>query len=251
MVKKKNAGGKEQYVCTVCGYNMVDSFPEYCPFCGAGRDGFLTATEISRKFRVVETGVTDSVTMLRSQPALGYEHAAYRIDTGNHVCWIDCPSTFDDSLTAVDQIMYTHHHFLGAGNLYQKHFRATLAIHWKDSRHELCRGYTFDRQFDPDFTKDDIEAVHIDGHTPGFTLYRHNDVLFLCDYVFYNGQRAKFNPYGPVKPTRRGGARLDRFLGRRKIKYVCGFDYVADFAVWHEKFAELLADDVFSAGDRQ
>jgi hydroxyacylglutathione hydrolase len=144
---------KEQYVCTVCGYNMVDRCPEQCPFCGAARENFLTSAEISRHYRVVETKITDSITMLRSEPALGFEHAAFRIATENHVYWIDCPSTFDQSLGRVDRIMYTHHHFLGAGNLYQEHMGAALAIHRRDSGHDLCRGYDFDLGFDKDFAE--------------------------------------------------------------------------------------------------
>jgi len=241
MTEKKNHLLKEQYVCTVCGYNMIGYFPEHCPFCGAGRENFLTTQEISRNYRVVGTEVSDTVTMLRSQPPLGFEHAAYRIDGGGRIYWIDCPSTFDDSIGPVDEIIYTHHHFLGAGNLYRKHLGAALAIHWKDSSHDLCRGYEFDRLLDSDLSKKKIiRAVHLDGHTPGFLVYFYNDMLFLCDYVFYNGESAKFNPYGPPKLTRLGGEKLKRLLKKHQFRLVCGFDYVAEFGTWHEKFVELF-----------
>ncbi len=31
----------EQYVCTVCGFNMVEHYPSKCPFCGASQDKFF------------------------------------------------------------------------------------------------------------------------------------------------------------------------------------------------------------------
>lgn len=237
---------KEQYVCTVCGYNMVERFPKQCPFCGASRENFLTAAEVSSNYRVMETEITETVSMLRSQPALGFEHAAYRIATDNGVFWVDCPSTFDPSLDPVDRIYYTHHHFLGAGNIYQKHFKAGLAIDHRDAGHDLCLGYRFDHLIREDFSLDGLQAVHIDGHTPGFTIYRHGDVLLLCDYVFFNSERAKFNPYGPVKPTRLGGARIYRLLQEWGIRLVCGYDYAAGIDTWQDRFEELLSNDVLT-----
>ncbi len=32
-----------QYVCTICGFNMIGYYPEYCPFCGAPNTVFLTS----------------------------------------------------------------------------------------------------------------------------------------------------------------------------------------------------------------
>lgn len=242
---------KKQFVCTVCGYNMVDRYPQKCPFCGAGRENYLTAAEVSRHHRVIETPVTDRVSMLKSHPALGFEHAAYRLDTGNGSVLIDCPATFDQTLAGIDRIMYTHNHFLGAGNLYRDHFKAELNIHLRDAGHDLCRGYVFDNLFVDNFTDNGIEAVHINGHTQGFTIYRHRDCLFVCDYVFYNGARAKFNPYGPVQTTRQGGTRLYQLLRTWDIRKVCGFDYVADFSAWWDKFEEMLSSDVILARHEQ
>jgi len=88
--------------------------------------------------------------------------------------------------------------------------------------------------------------VHINGHTPGFTVFRYKDVLLLCYYIFYNGRRSKFNPYGPVHPTRQGGAKLYRLLQEWEISLVCGFDYVANFAEWQTKFEELLSHDLLT-----
>lgn len=236
----------EQFVCTVCGYNMVERHPEHCPFCGASSEYFLTAAEVTRNYRVNKEQIHDRITMLRSEPPLGFEHAAYRITTDNNVYWIDCPSTFDPDLEPVDMIMYTHHHFLGAGNLYQSRYGSSLAIHREDSGHDLCRGYRFNSLLGEKFDLDGIHGLHINGHTPGFTLYRFADAVFLCDYVFYNHRRAKFNPYGPAEKTRQGGTRISRCLREWQIRLVCGFDYVARIDDWMDKFDVLLNKDVLS-----
>ncbi|MCX9011866.1 MAG: hypothetical protein OIN66_12175 [Candidatus Methanoperedens sp.] len=47
----------EQYVCTVCGYNMAGYLPDNCPFCGATKDRFITSQECSARYGVVETPV--------------------------------------------------------------------------------------------------------------------------------------------------------------------------------------------------
>jgi len=123
----------EQYVCQVCGFNMIGFHPDNCPFCGAARRHFITAEECSARYRVVGTPVNGKVTRLNSHPALGIEHAAYRIETDRGASWIDSPSSFDPSLQRADMIFFTHHHFLGASNLYREHFNAEVRIHHEDS----------------------------------------------------------------------------------------------------------------------
>ena len=95
-------------------------------------------------------------------PPLGIEHAAYRIETGG-VCWIDCPSSFDASLKKTDTIFFTHHHFLGASNLYPELFTAEARIHQDDSIHEICRPFTFDGTFKENFARDDLIHFAPDG----------------------------------------------------------------------------------------
>jgi hydroxyacylglutathione hydrolase len=227
---------KEQYVCLVCGFNMVGFHPDSCPFCGARKERFITAEECSARFKVVGTPVNEKVTRLNSQPALGFEHAAYRIETGDGACWIDCPSSFNASLPPVDTILFTHHHFLGASNLYREHFPARIGIHEADARHEICRRFTFDDLFAQDFTHRGIEAFHIDGHTPGFTFYIFEDTLFICDYVFLDGDGMKFNPFGPADRTIAGGRRIRELLDGRPLTTVCGYNYVIDYADWWRRF---------------
>ena len=70
---------KEQYVCTVCGFNMIGHYPAHCPFCGTLQNKFMTAEERLRRYNVQSTRVNNKVSQLLSTPRLGYEHAAYRI----------------------------------------------------------------------------------------------------------------------------------------------------------------------------
>ncbi len=231
---------KEQYVCTACGFNMIGYYPENCPFCGAPREKFLTSEECSTKFKVKGTPVKEKVTRLNSVPALGLEHAAYRIERGTRAFWIDCPSSFDKSLKPADVITFTHHHFLGASNQYRRLFPSEVRIHRLDSTHGICQAFTFDKAFEQDFTDHGIEAFHIGGHTPGFTLYLWEDVLFICDYVFLRGDEMTFNPFGPGRETREGGKKIGHIIEGRKITKVCGYNYVADYLAWKEDFEELL-----------
>lgn len=227
---------KEQYVCLVCGFNMIGFHPERCPFCGASARHFITAAECSARFEVVSTPVNGKVTRLNSRPALGIEHAAYRIETGRGACWIDCPSCFDASLEQADAIFFTHHHFLGASNLYRKYFKAQVRIHHEDSVHAICHPFSFDVVFEDHFVHQGIEAFPIDGHTPGFTLYIFEDVLLICDYVFLDEGAMKYNPFGPADRTIAGGERIRKILDGRALSLVCGYDYVIDYDDWKNRF---------------
>jgi hydroxyacylglutathione hydrolase len=230
---------KEQYVCLVCGFNMVGFYPDTCPFCGAPKKRFITMEECSTRFRVVSTPVNDKVTRLNSQPALGYEHAAYRIETGQSAVWIDCPSSFDASLLPIETILFTHHHFLGASNLYRELFSARVGIHQEDSRHGICSPFSFDDLFNRDFHHHGIEAFHIDGHTPGFTLYIFEETLFICDYVFLEDDGMKLNPFGPADRTRAGYHRIRELFADRRLATVCGFNYVIEFPEWWRRFVSV------------
>jgi len=109
---------REQYVCLVCGFNMVSFHPDRCPFCGAASKHFMTAEECSARYKGVATPVSEKVARLNSHPPLGLKHADYRIETGHGPCWIDSPSSFDPPIKRAETIFFTRHHFLGASNLY-------------------------------------------------------------------------------------------------------------------------------------
>jgi hydroxyacylglutathione hydrolase len=231
----------KQHVCLVCGYNMVGYFPIQCPFCGADRVNFITANECSERFKVVVTPVTERVERLNSSPALGLEHAAYRVETDKSSLMIDCPSAFDPTILPVDHIIFTHHHFLGASNLYRDKLGAMVSIHRLDSHNDLTKGFVFDDLFDRGFVKDGLEAYPIDGHTTGFTFYIFDEVLFICDYVFLkNGRVRKFNRFGPAEKTATGGQRLLDLLAGRSVTTVCGYNYVTSFERWVRGVESLL-----------
>lgn len=231
---------KEQYVCTVCGFNMVGYYPDFCPFCGAPKGKFITSAECSARYKVVDTPVNKKVTRLNSVPPLGFEHAAYRIETEGKAFWVDCPSCFDKSLKPADVITFTHHHFLGASNQYRDYFHAPVRIHKLDSAHSICLAFTFDATFTGNCIELGIETFHMGGHTPGFTCYLFEDVLFICDYVFLERNGMRFNPFGPQKETREGAVKINTVLQGRKLSTVCGWNYVVDYKDWKERFDNLL-----------
>jgi hydroxyacylglutathione hydrolase len=230
---------KEQYVCLVCGFNMVGYHPNKCPFCGASREKFITSDECSGRFSVKGSSVNKKVTRLNSVPSLGLEHSAYRIETNNKTYWIDCPSSFDNRLKPMDVIIFTHHHFLGASNLYREYFSSRVCIQKQDSVHEICQAFTFDETFLENFTENGIEAFHIDGHTPGFTFYIFEDILFVCDYVFIKDGKMVYNSFGPEEATRKGGKKLKNIIENRNITMVCGYNYVIDYTDWKALFDNL------------
>ena len=232
--------GVEQYVCQVCGYNMAGYHPAFCPFCGATKDKFLTADENSARHHVEGMHVNAQVTRFNTVPKLGYEHAAYRVEAEGMVVLIDCPSTFDRSLPGVDVITFTHHHFLGACNLYRDLYPARVAIHEEDIHNDLCRGFTFDDLFLGSYCYRGLHAVHIGGHTPGFTCYFFRDVLFICDYVMKDGGKMALNPYGPRMKTKEGLVRLLEHIPDYPVSTVCGVDYVIDYPSWEKMVRPLI-----------
>ena len=219
---------------------MIKYYPNYCPFCGASRDNFITAEVCTQNYKVIGTKVNNKITCLNSYPKLGLENSAYSIDIGDKYIWIDCPSTFKNDLELMDKILFTHHHFLGASNLYRAHYTAFLWIHKKDSENNLAKMHPFDKKFKQNFTLSGIEAFHIDGHTPGFTIYIFEDVLFICDYLIPRNNGFIFNPFGPSKSTSDSAIIIKEIIEDRNLNKVCGYNYVMDFPNWKEIFEILL-----------
>jgi hypothetical protein len=221
---------------------MIGNPPTHCPFCGASWENFITAEECSRKYKVISYEVNNKVKRLKSVPGLGLEHAAYSVEISNSRIWIDCPSTFNADLDRMDKILFTHHHFLGASNLYRKYYTAFIWIHIRDAEHTLAKNHPFDKKFKNNFNIEGIiEAFHIDGHTPGFTFYLFEDVLFVCDYLIPHNDSFIFNPYGPSKNTTDGAKKLKKIIEANEITMVCGYNYVLDFPSWKEKFDQLFS----------
>ncbi len=232
-----------QWVCTACGFNLIGFQTKRCRFCGATPDRFITAAACSALHRVESRPVSARVTQLKSAPELGCEHAAYRVETDNAVVWIDCPSSFDANVTPIDYILFTHSDFLGASNLYRQQFGTQVWIHSQDAAHPNSRFFSFDHRFDGDFQISGIEAIVVGGHTPGYTLYFFEDVLFICDYVDLVEAQLAWNAYGNRIKTRQVGKRIHQILNDRPdpITTVCGVDYVWAYDSWKAQFDRLVA----------
>ena len=230
----------KQWVCLQCGYNMIGAMPEICPFCGAHHDHFMPWDEVEKKYHVTEYTINNYVSQLISVPKLGYEHAAYRIETGEGAVWIHSPSAFNRGLVPVDAILFTHRHFMGASNQYRRIWNTEIWLHELDARHRLATLFTVDRRFCDDFSVYGIEAYHTGGHTPGFTFYIYQDVLFICDYVFLTDACMSFNPYGPEQETIKQAKRIYEVVKRKSLKTVCGYNYITNFADWMTGFERLI-----------
>jgi diadenosine tetraphosphatase ApaH/serine/threonine PP2A family protein phosphatase len=230
----------KQWVCTTCGYNMIGEMPDRCPFCGATHDKFVAWDEAEKIYRVTPHRVNDYVTQLLSVPRLGLEHAAYRIETENGAVWIDCPSAFNRDLEPVEAIYFTHKDFLGASNQYRELWGAKVHLHALDAEIPIAQPFPVDRPFDGDFTERGIEAFHIGGHSPGFTMYIYRKVLFICDYAFPPGSKMRLNPFGPPKETRDRAVRILEVISGRSLETVCGYNFITEFDSWREDFKHLL-----------
>ena len=230
-----------QHVCTSCGYNIIGPAPQTCPFCGGAANQFLTDADCSARYAVDATAVAPGIERLSSVPRLGLEHTAYRVETADAAFMIDCPSSFDRNLPPVDVIAFTHKDFLGASNQYREHFGAEVWLHEKDTTHPLAQPFPFDRRFAGDFAERGIEAKHIGGHSPGFTVYLVGETLFPCDLVSYGGARKRLNPHGAGARAARDGARiLQAWLEGRRITRVCDLRYVTDYEEWKACLDELI-----------
>ncbi|WP_305908830.1 rubredoxin-like domain-containing protein [Methylomarinum sp. Ch1-1] len=230
----------KQWVCETCGYNMIGEQPEHCPFCGADRDHFISWEQAEKTYRVCAYPVNADVTQLISEPRLGLEHAAYRVETKQGTVWIDCPSAFNRTLEPVQAILFTHPHFMGASNQYRELWQATVYLHALDAENPLAKPFPVDKRFSDDFVFAGIEAYHIGGHTPGFTLYIYQDVLFICDYAFPPGSSMRLNPFGPERETRQGAQIILKLIKSRPLKTVCGYNYCCDFKPWLDDFRRLV-----------
>ncbi|MFX0023392.1 MAG: MBL fold metallo-hydrolase [Candidatus Hermodarchaeota archaeon] len=232
---------EEQYVCLICGYNMIGKKHDFCPFCGSSSDNFITAEECSKRYKVVGIRVNDKVDRLNSYPSLGLEHSAYSVKIDNKRIWIDCPSTFSINLEPMDKIIFTHNHFLGASNLYRSYYTAFIWIHKNDSEHFFAANHPFDKKFDQGFKNMGIEAFYINGHTPGFTFYVFEKTLFICDYVLLRNQKLILNPYGPSEATLEGAKKLIISIKNKDLNEVCGVNYVMDYQEWKIRFLKLIS----------
>lgn len=231
---------KKQWVCTVCGYNMISQRPDRCPFCGSQHKDFVDSATASRRYQLTAKPVSATVTQLKCVPRLGLEHAAYRIDADGGSVLIDCPSVFSRTLDPVDCILFTHKDFIGAANQYREHWNAEVWLHKADAELSEVSKHSVDHRFSGELEKFGVQGLHIGGHTPGFTVYLWQDVLFVCDYVYPPGSAMKLNPHGPRAATRDGASQLADIVSSHALKTICGYNYVADFGSWQSAFMRLI-----------
>lgn len=233
---------EKQWVCVVCGYNMIGEMPDVCPFCGARHDKFITWQAAEKIYRVTPTRVNERITQLISVPRLGIEHAAYRIETGGAPIWIDCPSAFNRDLEPVSAIFFTHQDFMGACNQYRALWGAKIGIHARDAENPLAKQFPVDDAFTGGFEIDGVEAIHVGGHTPGFTMYVFGEVLFVCDFAFPPGPTMQLNPYSDMAAIRASARNVLALIDSRasSLTTVCGYNYVVDLDDWRCDFDRLL-----------
>ena len=184
---------------------MIGKMPQVCPFCGEPHSVFMTWQEAEATYKVTETRVNQFVTQLMCVPRLSLEHAAYRVETASGPVWIDSPSALNRDVAPVERLFFTHPDFMGASNQYRELWSSQVHLHRLDALNPLIADFPVDDTFDTDFSYADLHAFHIGGHTPGFTIYRHRQVLFVCDYVFPPDKSMRLNPHSPGAEIRARG----------------------------------------------
>ena len=87
-----------------------------------------------------------------------------------------------------------------------------------------------------------MEAHHVGGHSPGFTVYVAGSILFVCDLLYFRGSHLIFNPYGPKDPTQKAGVALAKLLREegRAFSYVCDVNGATSYGKWEMAFVRLL-----------
>ena len=233
---------KSQWVCRACGYNMIGKMPDVCPFCGKHHTHFMTWQEVEEAHKVTGTQVNQYVTQLMSVPGVGLEHACYRVATKSGPIWIDSPSAFNQDLQPVEHIFFTHQDFLGASNQYRELWSSQVHLHQLEATSPLAQSFPVDDSFDGDFTFGEVEAFHVGGHAPGFTVYVYDKVMFVCDYAYPPGKKMRLNRFRVSdEAIHAGGRRIQEIAKERELETVCGYNYFVEFEAWMHDFDRVLS----------
>ena len=228
-------------ICPGCGQHLFDEEPDRCPLCGTPSNRFMTAEETEQHYRVATSRVTAQVQRLIVGPKLGI--ACYRVESGQDSVWIDCPAVFDRDIERVDAILFTHRDFMGACNRYREVWGTEVYLNEFDTGHRFARGHFVDHKVRGDFKRGALESYHLGGHSDGFTIYTHNDVLFVCDYVLVEGAGMKLTPFGHKRAIREGAHRILELTAGRNLETVCGYNFVTEFLPWRDALSRLLKAD--------
>ncbi len=115
-----------------------------------------------------------------------------------------------------------------------------MHLHELDASHLLARNHPVDIVFQGDFKRGSLEAYHIAGHTPGFTVYIHNELLLICDYAFPRGPEIRLNPAKGDGTIREGGQGVLEITDIRGLKKVCSYNYITNFESWRKDFSRAV-----------
>jgi len=158
---------RKQYVCTVCGFNLVGFHPAHCPFAGPPREKF---PHLGGVLGPLPGGGQPGdrpghpASMQRRPSVSNTPPTAWR---PGKTYWIELPRR---PLTRSQARRRHHVHpspFSGGLESVPGTLGAKVRIQEGDSDHELCRRFHLRYQiFGPDFSEDGIEACHLGGPYP-------------------------------------------------------------------------------------
>ncbi|UDQ97508.1 MBL fold metallo-hydrolase [Lentisphaerota bacterium WC36G] len=234
-----------QYVCKVCGYNIIGSIPHKCPFCGCNRSHFITATECSDLYCLTEKRISKKILMLKTKPKLGLSHAAYAVETLNGEVWVDCPACFENNTRMPKAICFTHHHFMGACNLYQRESCCEVYIQEEELQFSIAKPFlpTITHVMTGNFwAYCELQALRIAGHTPGFTVFFLDDVCFCCDIVLLDNKKGdSLNTFSSSKEEVVEAVKHLIFeCDNRGVNLICAYNSTFDYHEWRERTQRLL-----------
>lgn len=224
-------------ICNGCGFNTTKTVAAHCPLCGTPGNRYLTEQQASERHTIKVSEVNHRITRLKAE---GLGTSVYCLTTAAGNVWIDCLPVFNSAIAPAKAILFTHRDFMGATDRYQHAWQAETWLHEDETSHPLAKEHVISHRFDNDFCYGNVEAYVIGGHTSGFTAYIHKDALFLCDLVLGQDDWMRFNATSSPTENLHAARRLNAVLRRRKIRIVCGYNYVADFRTWHATFKKLM-----------
>ncbi|MBU2690697.1 MAG: hypothetical protein KJ970_07185 [Candidatus Eisenbacteria bacterium] len=185
---------REEWVCRICGWHAIqESQPEECALCSAGPGAFIQEyeMEVSPESEVQIEALDEGLWSLKS--AFAWGHASYLLEKPTGPILIDCPDVFTPELVdflktrgGVHQILYCHHHFLGAGQRARQLFSAETFLHEED-KHPKIVTVPVDNWVATEESAingrggEPIRGLLVGGHTPGSTFFHYDGMLFTGD----------------------------------------------------------------------
>jgi glyoxylase-like metal-dependent hydrolase (beta-lactamase superfamily II) len=223
---------REEWVCRICGWHAAQTRPEECELCHAGPGAFAREHDLesSADAAVETTPLAEGLWRIRN--GFGWGHACYLIEKPAGAVLIDCPDVFTPKLVdflnskgGVRQVLYCHHHFLGAGQRARQLFGAETILHEGD-RHDRIVTVPIDRWVADEEVAingggdEPVRGLLIGGHTPGSTFFHFQGKLFTGDaFSGWNGPLGWF--YMDLASVRKARARIAD-LPIRAIYSSCG-----------------------------